>query len=68
MVCYRNCLAIVSGLSLGLFAIGLHAAEPDETARPIPATRPEMKQLLEDMKSRPTRIPLPELTIEDREN
>lgn len=67
MVCYRNYLAIVSGLSLSLFASGLRGAEPDETARPIPATRPEMKQLLEDMKSRPTRIPLPELTAEDRE-
>ena len=42
------------------------AAEPDETARPIPATRPEMKQLLEDMKSRFVRLPLPELTAEEK--
>ncbi len=40
--------------------------EPDRTARPIPATRPEMKQLLEDMKQRPPRIPLPEATAEER--
>ncbi len=30
------------------------------TPRPIPATRTEMKTLLEDMKQRPHRIPLPE--------
>ncbi len=45
----------------------LNATEPDQTARPIPATRPEMKLLLEDMKSRAERIPLPELTDEARE-
>ena len=44
-----------------------NATEPDETARPIPATRPEMKQLLEDMKSRTVRIPLPELTDEAKQ-
>jgi alkylhydroperoxidase family enzyme len=35
--------------------------------RPIPLTRPEMKQLIEDMKQRKPRIPLPELTAEDKE-
>jgi hypothetical protein len=34
--------------------------------RPIPLTRPEMKQLLEDMKSRKPRIPLPPLTDEEK--
>ena len=43
------------------------AAEPDETARPIPATRPEMKQLLEDMKSRSVRLPLPEQKAAEKE-
>ena len=43
------------------------AADPDETARPIPATRPEMKQLLEDMKSRAVRLPLPEQTTAEKE-
>lgn len=42
------------------------AGEPVATARPVPATRVEMKRLLEDMKSRPQRIPLPELTEQDR--
>ncbi len=50
-----------------LFVPLLTAAEPGETARPIPATRPEMKQLLEDMKSRPQRIPLPELTAVEQQ-
>ena len=45
----------------------LEAADPGETARPIPATRPEMKQLLEDMKSRSQRIPLPELTASEQQ-
>ncbi|WP_397569390.1 carboxymuconolactone decarboxylase family protein [Schlesneria sp. T3-172] len=37
------------------------------TPRPVPLTRPEMKEYLEDMKSRTPRIPLPELTEEDKE-
>ena len=45
-----------------LYCGSIVAAGPDETARPIPATRPEMKQLLEDMKSRAVRLPLPEQT------
>lgn len=43
------------------------AADHVETPRPVPQTRPEMKQLLEDMKERPLRIPLPELTAAERE-
>jgi len=50
-----------------VFSGPIGAAEPDETARPIPATRPEMKQLLEDMKSRTVRLPLPELTAAEKE-
>jgi hypothetical protein len=38
------------------------AAEPASEPRPIPLTRPEMKQFLEDMKQRTPRVPLPELT------
>lgn len=33
--------------------------------RPVPTTRPMMKQLIEDMKQRTPRIPLPSLTPED---
>ncbi|MFO0901862.1 MAG: hypothetical protein U0939_02610 [Pirellulales bacterium] len=43
------------------------AADSETTPRPVPLTRPEMKRLLEDMKARKPRIPLPELSEEDRE-
>ena len=43
------------------------ADDPVKTARPVPATRPEMKILLEDMKARPYRIPLPDLTDKEKE-
>ncbi len=51
--------AIASGVAFG--------AEPATEPRPVPLTRPEMKQFLEDMKKREPRIPLPELTDADRE-
>ncbi|HUG17959.1 MAG TPA: carboxymuconolactone decarboxylase family protein, partial [Planctomycetaceae bacterium] len=50
-----------------LYSQPLMGADPVDTARPVPPSRPEMKKLLEDMKSRPLRIPLPELTAEERE-
>lgn len=53
-----------------LFASSMAGAFGDDavqTPRPVPATRPEMKQLLEDMKKRPHRIPIPELTEKDKE-
>lgn len=49
------CLALI-------FGVQLRAEEAVHTARPIPLTRDEMKRMLEDLKSRPIRIPLPELT------
>ena len=54
---------------LAALSFAAHAEEPASTStpRPVPATRPQMKQLLEDMKSRKPRIPLPELTAEDKE-
>ncbi len=36
------------------------------TARPVPLTRDEMKRMLEELKGRTIRIPLPELTEADR--
>src|SRR5437764_11533802 len=55
--------------ALGLLAAAgfAPADEPPATPRPVPLTRPEMKQLLEDMKARTPRIPLPELTAEEKE-
>jgi AhpD family alkylhydroperoxidase len=43
------------------------AAETADTPRPVPLTRPEMKRLIEDVKVRQPRIPLPELTDADRQ-
>lgn len=53
-------LAMLAGVACG-------ADSPVKTPRPIPATRTEMKELLEDMKKRPYRIPLPELTDKEKE-
>jgi AhpD family alkylhydroperoxidase len=39
---------------------------PTAAPRPIPLTRPDMKVLLEDMKQRTPRIPLPPLTDEEK--
>lgn len=58
-----------SALFLSLAAMGFSASfgdTPVRTPRPIPATRTEMKELLEDMKKRPYRIPLPELTEKEK--
>lgn len=40
---------------------GLWASEPDRTPKVVPQTRPEMKSLLEGLKQRTARLPLPEL-------
>ena len=52
---------------IGATTSPMWAADSETTPRPVPLTRPEMKRLLEDMKTRKPRIPLPELTDEDRE-
>jgi alkylhydroperoxidase family enzyme len=54
-------------LVLASLAAPALAAEPASEPRPIPLTRPEMKQFLEDMKQRTPRIPLPEMTAEEKE-
>jgi hypothetical protein len=40
--------------------------EPAVAPLPVPLTRPEMKQCLEDLKTRTPRIPVPELTAEQK--
>jgi alkylhydroperoxidase family enzyme len=42
-------------------------ADDPSSPRPIPLTRPEMKKYIENMKARQPRIPLPELTAEEKE-
>lgn len=60
-------LKCVAGCVLFFLARGNCLADsPVTTPRPVPATRPEMKQLLEDVKKRPSRIPLPELTEQEK--
>lgn len=59
-----------SALLLPLAVIGFSVSlgdTPLKTPRPIPATRAEMKELLEDMKKRPYRVPLPELTDKEKQ-
>ena len=59
-------LALALGLAGTPFSSVL-AVDSVKAPRPIPLTRPEMKEYLEDMKGRTLRIPLPELTDEDKE-
>jgi hypothetical protein len=53
-------------VALGVGAGAVRAGEPGDKPLPVPLTRPEMKQSLEDLKGRARRIPLPELTEADR--
>ena len=53
--------------SLVCSPLGVLAEESVTAPRPVPLTRPEMKRLLEDMKNRKPRIPLPEPTAEEKE-
>jgi alkylhydroperoxidase family enzyme len=54
-----------TALALGLILATTGAVRADDP-RPVPLTRPEMKQFLEDMKARKPRIPLPELTEDEK--
>jgi hypothetical protein len=62
----RTVLALLAGLVFVPLNTVLAADPPTNEPRPTPLTRPEMKQLIEDMKARKPRIPLPELTEEDK--
>jgi hypothetical protein len=53
--------------SLVCSPLSMLAEESVTAPRPVPLTRPEMKRLLEDMKNRKPRIPLPEPTAEEKE-
>ena len=53
--------------SLILSPLTVCGEESVTAPRPVPLTRPEMKRLLEDMKNRKPRIPLPEPTAEEKE-
>jgi AhpD family alkylhydroperoxidase len=57
---------LLLGVGMGSGGV-LHAEEPATSPRPVPLTRPVMKQYLEDLKARQPRIPLPPLTEEEKE-
>lgn len=57
---------LFSAFSLGV-ALTLSAAPPADKPLPVPLTRPELKQNLEDLKGRTPRLPLPELTDKEKE-
>ena len=57
-ILFGSLLAIWAGLAL--------AADDTSIPRPIPLTRPELKELIENMKARTPRIILPELTDEEK--
>jgi AhpD family alkylhydroperoxidase len=61
----KKLVAIATGLLLSAVP-ATWAADSDNAPRPIPLTRPTMKELLEDMKVRKPRIPLPPLTDEEK--
>jgi hypothetical protein len=61
---FRTFLALIV---VGSAAQAARADEPASQPLPVPLTRPEMKQLLEDLKTRKPRIPVPELTEADQE-
>jgi hypothetical protein len=54
-----------TALAIGLILTSNGLVKADEP-RAVPLTRPEMKQFLEDMKARKPRIPLPELTADEK--
>ena len=68
---FKTVRQIIAGSMVTIVVTALpHQAGAVESAnapRPIPLTRPEMKEYLEDMKGRAQRIPLPELTDAARE-
>ncbi len=61
----RISTTLLLGLALGWPTVA-RAEKASDKPRPIPLTRPEMKQLLDDMKVRTPRIPLPEMTEEEK--
>ncbi len=61
MSCRRKFSWIMSLLMNGVFISGVCAEEPERTPKVVPQTRPEMKSLLEGLKQRTARLPLPEL-------
>jgi hypothetical protein len=66
----NSTIATAGGIAVAIALVlpGLvRAGEPTNQPRPVPPTRPEMKQLLEALKDRKPRFSLPELTEAEKE-
>ncbi len=61
-----RCIRFLSILSLVALTGTSWGVEPSSVPLPTPLNRLEVKQALEDLKDRPPRIPLPELTAEEK--
>jgi hypothetical protein len=61
----RNHLLTTLAFALG-WAGATHAADDPLQPRPVPVTRPAMKQALEDLKEATPRVPPPELTASEK--
>jgi hypothetical protein len=59
-------MQVIATAALALLAAGLAKGDDDDKPLPTPLTRPDMKRMLEDVKARKPRIPLPELTDEEK--
>ena len=60
-------LTVIFSSLFSLAWVQAPAGDAVNTARPVPATRPEMKRLLEGVKQRSIRIPLPKLTEAEKQ-
>lgn len=60
-------VAMIASIAAFAQAVRVRAEEPASSARPVPLTRPEMKEALEALKKIKLRIPLPELTEAEKE-
>lgn len=63
---------MIKDITLWLALVGMGTSclgqdTPVKTPRPIPSTRTELKELLEDMKKRPYRVPIPELSESEKQ-
>lgn len=57
-------MGLVTAISLA--AVGTTAAQESNKPKPIPASRPAMKQALDDLKTRQPRLPLPAPSEDDK--
>jgi hypothetical protein len=63
VISMRYASSLTTVFTLGMLSAGARGTEPAaDRAKPVPTTRPEVKQALEALKWREARIPLPPAT------